>query len=142
MSIRRYGDKKPTLGAAVYIAGSAIVIGDVRLGDGASVWPGAVLRADDDAVEIGQRTAIMDLSFAEAPKGRPVHVGHECIASHGGSVHGCVIGDSTLMGIGAIVLDGAEVGSNSMVAAGSIVTPGTKIPPGSFVVGAPGRVSA
>ena len=140
MVIRSYGDKKPTLGSQVYVDDSAVVIGDVRLGDKASVWPGAVLRADDDKVEIGERSAMMDLSFAEAPKGRPVRVGSACIVSHGTRLHGCVVGDSSLIGIGAIVLDGASIGRNSMVAAGSLVTPGASFPSGSFVMGAPAKV--
>ncbi len=141
MSIRAYGEKKPVLGSKVYVDESAVVIGDVRLGDGASVWPGAVIRADDGEVDIGARTAIMDLAFAEAPKDRPVRVGTDCIVSHGARLHGCSIGDSSLIGIGAIVLDGAEIGRDSIVAAGSLVTPGTKVPPGSFAVGSPAKVN-
>lgn len=141
MSVRSFGDKKPAVGAQTYIDESAVVIGDVRLGERVSVWPGAVLRADDDFVEIGQQSAMMDMSFAEAPKGRPVKVGKNCIVSHGARLHGCIVGDSTLVGIGAIVLDNAELGRECMVAAGSLVTPGTRIPSGSFVVGAPAKVT-
>ena len=141
MSIRTYGDKRPVLGSNVYVDESAVVIGDVQLGDGASVWPGAVVRADDGVVSIGARSAIMDLAFAEAPKDRPVRVGTGCIVSHGARLHGCSIGDSTLVGIGAIVLDRADVGMNSIVAAGSLVTPGTKLPQRSFAIGSPARVT-
>lgn len=140
MVIRRYGDKKPTLGTHVFIDESAVVIGDVRLGNNSSVWPGAVLRADDETVEIGELSAMMDLSFAEAPKGAPVRVGNRCIVSHGARLHGCTVGESSLIGIGAIVLDLASVGENSMVAAGTLVPPGLKIPPRSFVLGTPAKV--
>src|SRR4030042_4670603 len=105
-----------------------------------SVWPGAVLRADDDTVEIGVRTAMMDLSFAEAPHGRPVQVGSSCIVSHGARLHGCIVREPCLIGIGAIVLDGAAGGRDSRAAAGSLITPGTRIHSGSFVVGAPAKV--
>jgi len=141
MAIRGYGDMKPVVGEGVYIDESATVIGQVRLRDGASVWPGAVIRADDAGVEIGRGSAMMDMSFAEAPRGRPVTVGDSCIVSHGARLHGCTIGPECVVGIGAIVLDGATVGERSVVAAGSLITPGTRIPPESFVMGAPGRVA-
>ena len=140
MTVRRFGDKEPKIGSRVYVDESATVIGDVKLGDGVSVWPGAILRADDGTVEIGERTAMMDMSFAEAPKDKPVIVGRRCIVSHGARLHGCIVRDASLIGIGAIVLDTAEIGSGSMVAAGSLITPGTKIPNNSFVLGAPAKV--
>lgn len=141
MSVRNYGDKRPVLGTDVYVDESATVIGDVRLHDGASVWPGAVIRADDSTVEIGRGSAMMDMSFAEAPRGRPVTVGDSCIVSHAVRLHGCTIGPECMVGIGAIVLDGASIGERSVIAAGSLVTPGTKIQPESFVMGTPGRVA-
>ncbi len=128
------------MGADVYVDEDAIVIGDVHLHDGSTVWPGAVLRADDSTVDIGRGSAMMDLSFAEAPKGRPVVVGDGCIVSHGARLHGCTVGDETLIGIGAIVLDGASVGACSVLAAGTLVPPGTKIPQESFVMGVPGKM--
>ena len=119
---------------------TAQVIGDVRLLEGSSVWPGAILRADDDYIEIGRSSAIMDMCFAEAPKGRPVTVGDRCIVSHAARLHGCAIGSESMVGIGAIVLDGAVLGQRSIAAAGSVLTPGTRIPPESLVMGAPARV--
>jgi carbonic anhydrase/acetyltransferase-like protein (isoleucine patch superfamily) len=141
MVLRKYGDKKPSLGADVFVDESAVVIGEVKLHDKASVWPGVVLRADDASVEIGRGSAIMDTAFAEAPKGRPVVVGDHCIVSHSAVLHGCRIGDECLVGIGSIVLDGVSIGERSVLAAGSLVTPGTKIPPDSFVMGVPARVT-
>jgi len=96
MVLRSYGDKSPTLGSEVYVDESAVVIGEVFLRDRSSVWPGAVLRADDDVVEIGRGSAMMDMSFAEAPKGRSVIVGDGCIVSHSARLHGCRVGDETL----------------------------------------------
>ena len=141
MVLRRYGDKKPVLGSDVFVDESAIVIGEVMLRDKASVWPGAVLRADDASIEIGRGSAIMDNAFAEAPKGRPVAVGDHCIVSHSAVLHGCRIGKECLIGIGSIVLDGVSIGERTVLAAGSLVTPGTKIPPDSFVMGVPARVT-
>jgi carbonic anhydrase/acetyltransferase-like protein (isoleucine patch superfamily) len=141
MAIRAFGEKRPVIGTDVFVDDSAIVIGDVRLHDGASVWPGAIIRADDSNVEIGRGSAMMDMSFAEAPRGRPVTVGDGCIISHGARLHGCTIGPECVVGIGAIVLDGSVVGERSVIAAGSLVTPGAKIPPESFVMGTPGRVA-
>lgn len=138
--LRNFADKKPSVGDDVFVDESAIVIGDVRLLEGASVWPGALLRADDDYIEIGRGSAMMDLSFAEAPKGRPVVVGDRCIVSHAARLHGCSVGSESLVGIGAIILDGAELGERSIVAAGSVLTPGTRIPPESLVMGMPGKV--
>lgn len=140
MVLRNFGNKCPSIGTGVFVDESAVVIGEVVLKDHSSVWPGAVLRADDDMVEIGRGSAMMDLSFAEAPKGRAVIVGDGCIVSHAARLHGCRVGDETLVGIGALVLDGAEIGQRSVIAAGCLVPPGTKIPTESFVMGLPARV--
>jgi len=140
MVLRSFGDKKPILGSDVYVDEAATVIGEVRLHDGSSIWPGAVIRADDASVDIGRGSAMMDLSFAEAPKGRPVVVGDGCIVSHGARLHGCSIGNDSLVGLGAMVLDGAMVGACSVLAAGTLVPPGTKIPQESFVMGTPAKI--
>lgn len=140
MTLRNFGERKPLLGTDVYVDEGATVIGDVHLHDGSSVWPGVVIRADDSSVDIGRGTAMMDMSFAEAPKGRPVVVGDRCIVSHGARLHGCAIGDESLVGIGAIVLDDAHIGARSVIAAGTLIPPGTRIPQGSFVMGTPGKI--
>jgi carbonic anhydrase/acetyltransferase-like protein (isoleucine patch superfamily) len=140
MVLRNFGDKKPILGSDVYVDEAATVIGEVHLHDGSSVWPGAVIRADDAAVDIGRGTAMMDMSFAEAPKSRPVVVGDACIVSHGARLHGCTVGNDSLVGLGAIILDGAIIGACSVVAAGTLVPPGTRIPQESFVMGTPAKI--
>jgi len=140
MVLRSYGDKRPELGRDVFVDESAQVIGDVRLEDESSVWPGTVIRADDDSVRIGEGTAVMDLAFVEAPEGRPVEVGPGCIVSHCASLHGCSIGSGVLVGVGAIVLDAADVGDGCVIASGALVTPGTVIPAASVVMGMPGKV--
>jgi len=141
MALRSFGEKKPFIGEEAFVDISAQVIGSVDVKNGASIWPGAVVRADDDSVEIGRGSAVMDLAFVEGPKGRPAKIGTGCIISHGARLHGCEIGDESVVGIGAIVLDGAVIGPRSIVAAGALVAPGTRIPPESFVVGMPGKVT-
>ena len=141
MVVRVFSGKRPSFGKRVFVDETAVVIGDVRLADDSSVWPGAILRADDDFVDIGPGTAMLDMSFAEAPKGKPVQVGKNCLVSHGAKLHGCRLEDSVLVGIGAIVLDGASIGEGSVVASGSLVSPGTAFPARSFIVGTPGKVT-
>lgn len=140
MAILQFGGKSPVVAADAFVHPSATVIGDVHLHDGTSVWPGAVIRADDARIEVGRASAVMDLALLEAPKGRPVVLGEGCIVSHAACLHGCVVKSNSLVGIGAIVLDGAVIGEGSVIAAGALVPPGSKIVPGSFVVGVPGKV--
>jgi len=141
MALRKFGSKGPQLAEGTYVDSSAQVIGDVRLKEGASVWPGAVLRADDDYVEIGRNSAVMDVAFIESPRGMPAIVGNNCLVSQSARLHGCRLEDETMIGIGAIILDGAIIGARSIIAAGSLIAPGTRIPAESVVVGAPGRVN-
>lgn len=141
MALRNIGGRRPSIHEGAYVDESALLIGDVTLRRGASVWPCALLRADDDTIEVGEGSAIMDMAFLEAPKGRPVRVGSGCLISHGARLHGCVIGDGVLVGIGAIVLDGARVGDACIIAAGSLVPPGKEIPQRSVVIGVPATVA-
>ncbi|HEX7392567.1 MAG TPA: gamma carbonic anhydrase family protein [Thermoplasmata archaeon] len=141
MVLRNFMDKRPIVAKDAFVDESAVVIGDVRIKERASIWPGAVVRADDDSVDIGKGSAVLDLCLVEAPKGRPVVIGDGCIVSHGARLHGCTVGNDSIIGIGAIVLDGVSIGEKSVVAAGSLVPPGAKIPPNSFVMGIPGRIT-
>jgi carbonic anhydrase/acetyltransferase-like protein (isoleucine patch superfamily) len=140
VALREFGKVGPVVDEGAYVDRDALVIGRVRVRERATVWPRALIRADDDSVEIGVGTAVMDMAFVEAPKGRPVRVGEGCIISHGARLHGCTIGDGVLVGIGATVLDGAVVESGSIVAAGSIVVAKSSIPKDSIVMGAPAKV--
>ncbi len=140
MAILPFGDKRPIVAADAFVHSSATVIGEVHLHDGSSVWPGAVVRADDARIDIGKDSAIMDLALLEAPKGKPIVVGEGCIVSHAARLHGCVVMADTLVGIGATVLDGAMIGKGCTIAAGALIPPDTKIPQGSFVLGVPGKV--
>lgn len=141
MVLRKFGKKEPLLAESAHVDSYAQVIGDVRLKEGASVWPAAVVRADDDYIEIGRNSAVMDAAFVEAPRGLPVVIGNSCLVSHSSRLHGCRLEDETLVGIGAIVLDGAIIGTRSIIAAGSLISPGTRIPAGSVVVGSPGKIA-
>lgn len=123
-----------------FVAPGAQLIGDVRLGEGASVWFNAVLRADDDFIEIGAGSNIQDATVIHCDAGQPTRVGRNVTIGHRVLLHGCTIGDDTLIGNGAIVLDGARIGSRCLIGAGAMVTPGKEIRDGSVLMGAPARV--
>lgn len=123
-----------------FIHETAVVLGDVSLADGSSVWPLAVIRGDVERIEIGARSNVQDGAVVHADPGYPTIVGADCVIGHRAVVHGSVLENGVLIGMGAILLNGVKVGSGSIVAAGAVVTEGTVIPPGSLVVGVPGRV--
>jgi carbonic anhydrase/acetyltransferase-like protein (isoleucine patch superfamily) len=123
-----------------WIAPDAVVTGDVTLGHESSVWHLSVVRADTDAIVIGDRTNIQDGAVIHVDEGRPCTIGNEVSIGHRAVLHGCTIEDGALVGIGAIVLNGASVGRGSVIAAGAVIPEGMMIPPGSLVVGVPGRV--
>ncbi len=132
--------RSPSVEEGVFLDPTSRIMGDVTLRSGASVWPLAVLRADSEAIIIGENSAILDKVLVEAPMGHRVLVEGDVIISHGAILHGCTIRRGALIGIGAIVLDGAEVGRDSIIASGSVVPPGTRIPEGSLAMGIPAKV--
>jgi carbonic anhydrase/acetyltransferase-like protein (isoleucine patch superfamily) len=132
--------RRPQLGAGVFIAPSADVLGDVTLGEGSSVWYQAVLRGDINRILVGPRSNIQDGAVVHLADDFPAVIGELVTIGHKAVVHACTIHDEVLVGMGAIILDGAEIGARSIIGAGTLVTGGTKIPPGSLVVGNPGRV--
>ena len=123
-----------------FVAENASVTGDVVLGAGASVWFGCVLRGDDAAIRIGERTNIQDLTMIHADPGVPNEIGEQCTVGHGAVLHGARIDPRCLIGMGAILLGGSVIGEGSMIGAGSVVTEDTVIPPRSVVLGLPGKV--
>lgn len=136
-----YGDAVPRLGRDVFVAPSATLIGDVVLGDEASVWFGAVLRGDVGAIRIGARTNIQDLACVHVTDGLSwTMVGEDVTVGHGAILHGCTVGDGCLIGMGSILLDNAEIGAGSVIAAGAVVPPRMVIPPRSMVRGNPAKV--
>ena len=123
-----------------YVADTAVLIGRVRLKREASVWFGAVLRGDNEWIELGERSQIQDNCTLHTDPGFPLVIGNNCVIGHNVILHGCTIGDDCLIGMGAIMLNGSKVGRNCLVGAGSLVTEGKTFPDNSLIVGAPARV--
>ncbi|MBX3174950.1 MAG: gamma carbonic anhydrase family protein [Gemmatimonadaceae bacterium] len=132
--------RAPQVPATAWVHASAVVIGDVTLGEHASVWPTAVLRGDRDAIAVGDESNVQDGAVLHADPGKPCRVGARVTIGHRAVVHGCTIEDGALIGIGAIVLNDAVVGAGSLVAAGAVVPEGLVIPAHSLVVGVPAKV--
>ncbi len=135
-----YLEHTPDVHATAYIAPTAELIGRVTVGEASSVWYGTVIRGDDNYVRIGKRTNIQDNCTLHIAGDEPTILGDDVTVGHGAIVHACEIADRVLIGMGAIILNGAKIGANTIVAAGSVVTPGTEIPSGSMVMGTPGKV--
>jgi carbonic anhydrase/acetyltransferase-like protein (isoleucine patch superfamily) len=132
--------KRPALGKDVYIARGAVVTGDVTLGDAASVWHNAVLRGDINRIVVGHHANIQDNAVLHLAEDLPCVVGNYVTVGHSAIVHACTVGDECLIGMGAVILDGAELGAQCLVGAGALVTQHTKIPEGSLVLGVPAKV--
>jgi carbonic anhydrase/acetyltransferase-like protein (isoleucine patch superfamily) len=134
------GDAVPVVHPEAWIAPGAVVVGAVRLGRAASVWYGAVLRADEDEIIVGAECNIQDLCCLHVDPGEPVVLEDRVSLGHHATVHGARVGAGSLIGIGAIVLGGARIGAGSLVAAGAVVLPGRVFPAGVLIAGVPGRV--
>ena len=139
--LRSFQGVWPRLADRVWVADTARVIGDVTLGEDASVWYGCVLRGDTNFIRVGARTNIQDHSVLHVTAvDHACVVGDEVSVGHRAVVHGCRVGDGALIGIGAVVLDGAQVGCDAAVGAGAVVAPGAKVPDGMLALGVPARV--
>ncbi len=139
--IRSYQGVTPTVPASCYIDVSAQLIGDVQLGEHSSVWMNAVVRGDVNAIRIGANTNVQDCAVLHGMRHvYPVHVGDWVTIGHNATVHGCVVEDACLIGMGAVILNGAHIGEGSIIAAGAIIPEKTVIPPRSLVAGVPGKV--
>jgi carbonic anhydrase/acetyltransferase-like protein (isoleucine patch superfamily) len=139
--IRTVNGRAPRLGNEVFVAESATVAGDVVVGDRASIWYGCVVRAEEQRIDIGAETNIQDLSVIHVTNKRiGARIGARVTVGHRVVLHACTVEDLCLIGIGAIVLDGAVIGTETIVAAGSVVTPGTRLPPRVLALGSPARV--
>src|SRR5688572_12010904 len=132
--------RQPRLGSGVYIARGAVVLGDVTLGDHSSVWYNAVVRGHINRIVIGHHSNIQDNAVLHLADEFPCLIGNWVTVGHSAIVHACTIGNETLIGMGAVILDGAVIGNQCLVGAKALVTPGTQIPEGSLVLGAPGKV--
>lgn len=139
--IRPFKEIKPKIRETAFIADDAIVIGDVEIGEDASVWFGSIIRGDVNFIRIGARTNIQDMTMIHvSSKTHSTVLEEEITVGHNVTLHGCYVERGCLIGIGAILLDGVRIGRNSLVAAGSLLTPGTQIPPNSLVMGSPAKV--
>ncbi|MCK2184211.1 gamma carbonic anhydrase family protein [Halomonas getboli] len=140
MAIYRYAGQAPDIAEGVYVAETADVIGRVTLRHEASVWYQAVLRGDTDHLEVGVGSNIQDGAVLHADPGFPLTVGEGVTVGHQAMLHGCTVGDGSLIGIQAVILNGAVIGRNCLVAAGALVKEGASFPDNSLIVGAPARV--
>ena len=138
--ILAYEGKTPEIGRDVYLAPTAVVIGNVVLGDGASVWFGAVLRGDEGRIVIGPGANIQDNAVLHTTPEHPTVLGRDVTIGHGALLEGCTVEGGAVIGMGAILLHGVHVGAQAMVAAGSVLTPGTQIPSRTLAAGAPAQV--
>lgn len=132
--------QKPVIHESAYLAPGATVTGSVRIGANCTIWPGAVLRGDEDDIVIGERSNVQDNAVIHQSVGVPVIIGDNVTIGHLAIVHSANIGNNVLIGMGAIVLDGAVIEDNVLIGAGTLIAPNKRIPAGSLVVGSPGRV--
>ena len=140
MAIYELDGHVPDIADTAYVADAATVIGRVTIGDYASVWPGAVIRADDDTITIGARSNVQDGAVLHVDPGMPLRVGADVTIGHLATLHGCTVGDGTLVGLGAIVYNNASIGRDCLIGAGAIVTEGKAFPDRSLIVGAPAKL--
>ena len=124
-----------------FVADSARVIGNVEIGEDVGIWFGAVVRGDNERIAIGARTNIQDLCILHTDPGFPLTVGTNCTIGHRATLHGCSIGEGTLVGMSATILNGARIGKHCLIGAGALVTEGKDVPDGSLVLGSPGKVT-
>lgn len=140
MPIYAFDGVQPRIGRGAYVHPDAVLIGDVVLGEEASVWPTAVLRGDFGSITVGARTSVQDGTVIHTTHAHPTQIGADCVVGHNAHLEGCIIEDHCLIGSMSTVLNRAVVGAGSVVGAGTLVTEGRRVPPGSMVRGVPGDV--
>jgi len=138
--LKRFLHAKPQIAEAAFVASNATLVGDVRLGRDSSVFYGAVLRGDIDTIRIGEGTNVQDGCIIHLADDLGATVGAYCTIGHAAIIHACTVGDLCLVGMQAVILDGAEIGDECLIGAGALVTSRTKIPPRSLVLGSPAKV--
>lgn len=138
--IHHYNNVYPKIAESVFIANDATIIGDVTIGEKSSVWFKTVIRGDVAPTKIGNRVNIQDLSLIHQSPELPVTIEDDVTVGHQVTLHACTIKKNVLIGMGSIVLDGAEIGENAFIGAGSLISPGTKIPPNTLAFGRPAKV--
>jgi carbonic anhydrase/acetyltransferase-like protein (isoleucine patch superfamily) len=138
--IGRYLNATPSIHSSAFVAPGAIILGDVTVGEESSVWFGAILRGDIHRIVVGPRSNVQDGAVVHLADDFGTEIGELVTVGHKAILHACTVGDEVLVGMGAIILDGAEIGARSIIGAGALVTGGKKIPSGSLVLGSPARV--
>ncbi|PLQ00186.1 gamma carbonic anhydrase family protein [Cupriavidus pauculus] len=139
MPVYQLAEHTPSLAESAFVAAEATVIGRAELADGVSVWPGAVIRADNEPIRIGAGSNVQEGAVLHTDPGYPLRIGAHVSVGHQAMLHGCTVGDGALIGIQAIVLNHANIGAESLVAAGALVTEGKAFPPRSLILGAPAK---
>ena len=132
--------KDPKISEKAFVAKNATVIGDVMVEEDANIWFGAAIRGDMDSIYIGKGSNVQDNAVVHVDKGFPVKIGENVTIGHGAIVHGCTVGDNVLVGMGAIILNGAKIGDNCIIGAGAMVTQNKDIPANSLLMGCPAKV--
>ena len=140
MAIYNLGTRRPQLGASVWVAPNATVIGDVRLAENVSIWWNAVLRGDNDPIAIGANSNIQDGSVLHTDEGVPMSIGRDVTVGHLVMLHGCTVGDGSLIGIKSVILNGAVIDTQCLIGANTLIPEGKVIPDRSLVMGSPGKV--
>ena len=140
MPIYQLNDKVPDIAETAWVADTAQIIGDVRLGAGASVWFNTVLRGDNELILIGKDSNVQDGAVMHTDMGYPLTLGTGVTIGHNAMLHGCTVGDYSLIGINAVILNGAKIGKHCIIGANSLIGEGKQIPDGSLVMGSPGKV--
>ena len=134
-----FANREPKIAADVFVADTASVIGDVEIGSGSSVWFGAVVRADNNTIRIGENVNVQDGAIIHEDHDAPVVIGNDVTIGHAAIVHGCTVGDRVLIGMGAILMNDCKIGNDCVIAAGALITSGTQVPDRSLVMGAPAK---
>ena len=137
--VLEYQGKTPRVSDEAFVAETAVLIGDVTVGKDSSVWFGAVLRGDLAAITVGEGTSVQDNVVLHCVKGRPMHIGSNVTLGHGAVVHCAAVGDNTLVGMGAVLLDGAVIGKDCVIGAGAVVKENAVVPDGTMMVGVPAK---
>ena len=140
MAIYQLDEHVPQIAESAWVADSAQVVGRVELAEGSSIWFGAILRGDNEPLRVGRGSNVQEGTVIHADEGFPVTLGENVTIGHQVMLHGCSIGDGSLVGIQSVILNGARIGRNSLVGAGSLVTEGKEFPDGSLIVGRPAKV--
>ena len=140
MTLYALDDRQPEVAEDAWIAPGSHVIGDVVVSPRASIWFGSTLRGDNERITVGAGSNIQENCVLHTDMGFPLVIGDGCTIGHKAMLHGCIIGENTLIGMGATVLNGAKIGRNCLIGAGSLITEGKEIPDGSLVMGMPGKV--